>query len=174
MTAPLLVVTACTAALGGVLAVDRLRDRRRLAMRPTVGSISSTAALDGTDPNGSPLAVELAAHGGYTLLAFLSSSCVTCRSLWAAFDADLARRLPRGTAAVIVTEDPADERAAVVRDVAPRRVPVVMSSATWRRFGVTEAPFFVLVEGGSGRLLAADTAADARAVLRLAGAPGRD
>jgi hypothetical protein len=105
---------------------------------------------------------------------FLSSSCVTCRGLWAEFRDDLARRLPHGTEVVIVTEDRADERPAVVRDLAPRRVPVVMSSATWRRYSVTAAPFFVLVAGGSGRVLAAGTAADGVAVIRLAQPPSGD
>ncbi len=168
MTAALLVVTACTVALGGALAVDRLRARTRLAVNVTVGSNVSSTALVGTDPDGRPLAVEL---GNRTLIVFLSSSCVTCRGLWAEFRDDLARRLPRGTEVAIVTEDPADERSAVVRDLAPDRVPVVMSSTTWRRFGVTAAPFFVLVEGGSGRVLAADTAPDAAAVIRLVHRP---
>ncbi len=170
MTAALLVVTACTIALGGVLAVDRLRDRRRISAAPTVGSIVSSTAVVGTGPDGRPLAVELAAR---TLIVFLSSSCVTCRALWAEFRADLARRLPPGTEVVIVTEDQDDERPAVVRDLAPRRVPVVMSTPTWRRFGVTAAPFFVLVEGGSGRVLAADTAPDGDAVIRLVQPPNR-
>lgn len=172
MTAALLVVTACTIALGGVLAVGRLRDRRWISAAPTVGSTVSSTAVVGTDPDGRPLAVELAARTR-TLIVFLSSSCVTCRGFWAEFRADLARRLPPGTEVVIVTEDQDDERSAVVRDLAPRRVPVVMSTPTWRRFGVTAAPFFVLVEGGSGRVLAADTAPDGDAVIRLVQPPNR-
>jgi len=168
MTAALLVVTACTIALGGVLAVDRLRDRRQISAAPTVGSTVSSTAVVGTDTDGRPLAVELVAR---TLIVFLSSSCMTCRGLWAEFRGDLARRLPPGTEVVIVTEDQDDERPAVVRDLAPRRVPVVMSTPTWRRFGVTAAPFFVLVEGGSGRVLAADTAPDGDAVIRLVQPP---
>lgn len=167
MTAALFVVSVCTVALGGVLVVDRIRRRARFGGAPSVGSTASTTALVGTTPDGSSRSVDLAAPGGRTLLVFLTSSCVTCRDFWAEFRGDLARGLPGRTGVLIVTEDPADERDAVVQELAPDTVPVLMSSTTWRRFGVAAAPFFVLVEGGTGRILAADTAADGAAVLRL-------
>jgi hypothetical protein len=46
-----------------------------------------------------------------------------------------------------------------------------MSTPTWRRFGVSAAPFFVLVDGGTGHVVAADTASDGDAVVRLAQPP---
>jgi hypothetical protein len=167
MTAALLVVTVCTLALGGVLAVRRRRDGRPTPVEPFVGSPAPLPELVGTTPTGAPVRAGLATPGEHTLLAFLTSSCATCRGLWAEFDGDLPRRLPVATIPVIVTEDAADERVEVVRDLAPGGVPVLMSSATWRAFGVTAAPYFVLVDGASGGILAAGSAADGRALVRL-------
>ena len=69
---------------------------------------------------------------------------------------------------VIVTEDGSHERVRAVRELAPPGVPVVMSSATWHRYGVSVAPTFVLVDGATGRVLALGTAANGAEVLRLA------
>ena len=124
--------------------------------------------LSGTTPDGAPVSVALGDGPGRTLLAFLTSSCVTCRGLWAAIADDLPASVGPGTRVVVVTEDPADERPAAVRDLAPDSQLVVMSSETWARYGVTAAPFFVLVEGTSGRVLAAGTAPDGAGVRRLA------
>jgi hypothetical protein len=172
VTAAMLVVMVCTAALGGALAVDVTRGRRggsttRSTTATTVGAEVPTRSVVGTTPGGRRLTVELDGPGRRTLVGFLTSTCVTCRGLWAEFGDDLASRLPQGTGVVIVTEDAAAERVAAVRDLAPRGVPVVMSSATWREFGVGAAPYFVLLDGTTGRILAADTAADGDAVVRL-------
>ena len=171
MTGALIVVAACTLALLVVVVAGRVRnrDRRAVVLEELDARLAGAGSvLSGATPDGAPLDVALADSADRTLLAFLSSSCVTCRGLWAEIGTGLSEALGRGTRVVVVTEDPADERPDAVRALAPPALPVLMSSATWRRYGVTVAPFFVLVEGSSGRVLAAGAAADGAAVRRLA------
>jgi hypothetical protein len=173
MTAALIVVEVCALALLGVLVAGLLRNQRRILVAlgdleaRAASSTASDVELVGTALDGRPLVVRLAGAGDRTLLAFLSSSCITCRGLWAELADDLTASLPPGTDVLIVTEDGADERAVAVRGLAPRGVPLVMSSATWRRYGVSAAPYFALVDGSSGRVVAAGTAANGAEVLRL-------
>ncbi|MGQ0826508.1 MAG: TlpA family protein disulfide reductase [Actinomycetota bacterium] len=85
-----------------------------------------------------------------TLLAFLSSGCLTCRTFWDAFAGAAALRLPSDVRLVAVTKDAADESLSTLLDVAPRDLPVVMSSDAWREYDVPGSPYFVLVDGQSG------------------------
>jgi len=165
MTAALVVAVGCAVALLSVLIAGRRRNRRRTPARLDVGA---TDALVGTAPDGRALVIDLAALGDRTLVAFLTSTCVTCRVLWADLATDVPTRLPVGTGVLIVTEDGSHERVRAVRELAPPGVPVVMSSATWHRYGVSVAPTFVLVDGATGRVLARGTAANGAEVLRLA------
>jgi hypothetical protein len=102
-------------------------------------------AVNGSTPAGDP--VSLSFEGGAsapTLLAFLSTGCSTCAGFWEEFD---AHELPGGIRPVIVTKGPEREQPARIRELAPERVPVLMSSGAWREFGVPGAPYFVLVDG---------------------------
>src|SRR5262249_2740892 len=54
---------------------------------------------------------------------------------------------------VIVTKDESAESLSAVRRLAPRRVPVVMSSAAWDAYDVPVAPFFVLIDGRSSAVV---------------------
>ena len=70
-----------------------------------------------------------------------------------------AARTPcRCRRAVIVTKDASEESESKVRDLAPRGVPVVMSSQAWADYGVPGAPYFVYVDGASGRITGEGTA----------------
>jgi hypothetical protein len=53
---------------------------------------------------------------------------------------------------VIVTKDGADESISTLRRLAPRGVPVVLSSAAWADYNVPGSPYFVLVDGQQGRV----------------------
>src|SRR5262249_11361215 len=80
-----------------------------------------------------------------TLLAFLSSGCTTCRAFWDAFASDLG--LPADVRVVIVVKDAAEESISALRELAPTRVPTVLSSATWDTYAVPGSPYFVLTDG---------------------------
>ena len=102
------------------------------------------APIVGMTPDADAVALDLAAPGGPTLLAFLSSGCSTCAAFWAGLE---EARLPRGVRPVVVTRGADRERPARLRELAPRGVAVVMSSEAWADYAVPGSPYFVLVDG---------------------------
>ncbi len=115
------------------------------ARRPRREAAMIAPALTGTTPAGD--AVSLAFEGAAsapTLLAFLTSGCTTCAGFWGTLG---QHRLPPGVQTVIVAHGPEREQPARLRKLAPRGVPVVMSSSAWHDFQVPGAPYFVLVDG---------------------------
>jgi hypothetical protein len=94
--------------------------------------------------------VAIAGTSHRTLLAFLSSGCLTCQEFWTAFADTSALDMPDDVRLVVVTKDKTEESAFALRDLAPADVPVVMSSAAWAAYDVAGSPFFVLVDGPSG------------------------
>ena len=111
-----------------------------------------------------------------TLLAFLSSSCLTCQEFWEAFaDSDrLGRDLGGNVRLVIVAKDAADESVSALRALAPARVPFVMSSAAWTDYAVPGSPYFVLVDGVSRRIVGEGTGVSWNQVRKLIDEAGLD
>jgi hypothetical protein len=111
---------------------------------PTRPAGAPAAPIAGSTPHADAIALDLAAPGGPTLLAFLSSGCSTCAAFWAGLrDA----RLPAGVQPVVVTRGADRERPARLRELAPPGVAVVMSSQAWEDYAVPGSPYFVLVDG---------------------------
>ncbi len=100
--------------------------------------------IAGLTPDDDAVALDLAAPGGPTLLAFLSSGCSTCAAFWAELH---EARLPAGVQPLVVTRSADRERAARLRELAPPGVTVVMSSQAWADYAVPGSPYFVLVDG---------------------------
>jgi hypothetical protein len=87
-----------------------------------------------------------------TLLAFLSSGCLTCHTFWEAFaDAD-SLNLPADVRIVVVTKDAQEESISTLRELAPPDLPVVLSSEAWQTYEVPGSPYFVLADGASGQV----------------------
>ncbi len=105
------------------------------------------------DPVG--VAVRAVAHD--TLLAFLSSGCLTCRGFWDALR-DGPAAVPGGARLVIVTKDPSHESPTKLRALAPSDVPVVMSTRAYDDYDVPMSPYFVYVDGASGTIAGEGTA----------------
>jgi hypothetical protein len=104
--------------------------------------------VSGHTPDGASVHIGVLGGRQSTLLAFLSSGCVTCEPLWEGL-----RRgepdLPDRARVVAVTRGAGQESPAGVRALAPDGVPVVMSDAAWEDYGVPGAPYFVYVDGTS-------------------------
>jgi hypothetical protein len=100
---------------------------------------------------------------GRTALVFLSTTCLTCREIWAALGS-AAAPLPRDVRPVIVTKN--EEPAAKVQELAPVGVTTVQDSEAWDRYGVSVAPAVVLVD--NGEVVTAGLAASWDDVLTLA------
>ena len=102
-----------------------------------------------------------------TLLAFLSSGCLTCQGFWDAFARTSDLDLPDDIRVVVVTKDADEESISALRRLAPPDVPVVMSSAAWTDYRVPGSPYFALVDGEQGRVRGEGTGANWEQVKNL-------
>lgn len=123
--------------------------------------------LTGTGLGDDAVAVRVVDTPQRTLLAFLSSSCITCHTFWDAF----RRRdteLPGDVRLVVVTKDAAEESLPQLRELSPPPdVPLVMSSAAWTAYDVPGSPYFVLVDGTEGVVTGEGTGASWSQVRNL-------
>jgi hypothetical protein len=136
---------------------------------PLPGERNSTAAptIAGVAPNGDALAVNVAGGGHLTLLAFLSSGCATCAGFWDALQRPNDLGLPAQIRVVVVTKGPEMEIPAEVAVHVRTGLSVVMSTEAWTDYEVPGSPFFVLVDGGTGRRIGEGVANHFRQVVEL-------
>ncbi len=122
----------------------------------------------GVTPSGGTARAAVVATRHSTLLAFLSSGCLTCRDFWSAFAGHL--ELPGDdTRLVVVTQGPESESPGAVAELAPPGVRVLMSSEAWDAYGIPVAPYFLLVDGPSGEIIGEGAASTWESVVRLLG-----
>lgn len=95
-----------------------------------------------------------------TLVAFLSGTCLTCQRFWDAFQKPAKLGLPRDVRPVIVTKGADQESVSTVAGLAPPKVPVVMSNDAWVSYDVPGSPYFVLVDGRTGKVQGEGTGID--------------
>lgn len=118
--------------------------------RPKALQAAPGSAITGLTPQGATASVALAESRGYTLLAFLSSGCGTCKTFWSEFSAP-TRNTPRGgVRTVIVTKSAVDESIGEIRRLAPTDPMTIMSSQAWDDFAVPFTPYFALVDTDRG------------------------
>lgn len=123
------------------------------------------STLAGVDLGGSAVSVSLEQGRGNTLLAFLSSGCLSCETFWREFNGDFDLPTP-DTRTVIVTKGPGSESAAKVRELAPSRLQLLMSDEMWDTFRVPMTPYFLLVDG-AGMVIGEGAASSWRHLLGL-------
>jgi hypothetical protein len=90
--------------------------------------------------------------GGSTLVAFLSSGCMTCRTFWDGLRPEVRRPLPGDARVIVVTKDAQMESPSRLRSLAPPDIPVVLSSSAWEAYAIPMSPFFVYVDGETGEV----------------------
>ena len=122
-------------------------------------------AVVGQNLAGDAVSLSLAPGAPRTLVAFLSSGCVACRSLWSELR-EAPPALPAGTRLVILTKGPDRESPSALRAVSGR-TEVVMSSSAWDAFAVPATPHFALVDGGSGAILGRGSATGWSQIISL-------
>lgn len=118
----------------------------------TLDRAGSASDVDGVGLRDDAMHVSVVGAEHQTLLAFLTSGCLTCRGFWDAFADPRALDIPRDLRLVVVAKDPSEESISALRKVAARRLTVVMSSAAWESYRVPGSPYFVLVDGPGGRV----------------------
>lgn len=122
--------------------------------------------LVGSTPDDEAVLIGMVGTSQNTLLAFLSSGCLTCADFWAAF-ASPRLSLPAGARLVIVTKGQGQESESAIAKLAPPSVPLVMSSAAWDDYGVPGSPYFIQVDGPSGQVIGEGAATSWEQVLNL-------
>jgi hypothetical protein len=109
---------------------------------------TGVSPIEGTTLDGG--AIVVAPDATDTLVAFLSSGCLTCRSFWDGMRSGEHQPLPGDARLVVVVKDPDLESPSRLRDLAPADVPVVLSSAAWAAYEVPMSPYFLFVSAASG------------------------
>lgn len=120
---------------------------------PVRRTASTGFDLAGTTPGDEALRIGVVGARQSTLLAFLSSGCLTCGGFWEAFAGADRLSVPGGARLVIVTKGPEAESESRIRELSPSAFPVVMSTGAWEQYKVPHTPYFVYVDGPSGRIV---------------------
>jgi hypothetical protein len=136
----------------------------------------SETAFDvtGTTPGGEVARFAIPGARHDTLLAFLTSGCSTCAAFWDAFGELGGFAGPNGARVLIVTHDAGEESVSRLRDLAPRAIPVVLSSQAWAAYHVPVAPYFIYVSGQLGRVVGEGAGSSWSQVTSLLGQAQRD
>lgn len=114
-------------------------------MRPS--GATEPVDLVGTTLRGKQVTIPVR-DGHRTLIAFLTSGCGTCETIWRAIREGAVASLPAETRLAIVAKDRDDESISRLRKFAPKDAPVILSSAAWSDYAVPGSPYFVFVDGG--------------------------
>ncbi len=124
-----------------------------VTLAPPISSpaLGVAPAVAGVTPSGDARAVAVDNSDHLTLLGFLSSGCTSCAAFWDALQEPGRLQLPDHTRVVIVTKGPDREVPSEVRSRTTGPIPVVMSTDAWVDYQVPGSPFFVLVDGATGR-----------------------
>lgn len=118
---------------------------RRSALGPT-----PLTNLSGPTPEGGTASVALTGSRGYSLLAFLSTTCTSCQPFWQGLSGDLNFS---GARPIVVTKDPNEESPADIARMASGKVTTLMSSDAWDAFKVPATPYFALVDNANATVV---------------------
>ncbi len=89
-----------------------------------------------------------------TLLAFLSSGCVTCQDFWDAFGQGVTLELDgREVRIVAVTKGPGSESPGVIAQLTGPEFTTLMSDDAYDAYAVPVSPYFVLVDAHGSSIL---------------------
>jgi hypothetical protein len=115
------------------------------------GSATPAHDVAGETLQGEAAAVSMST-GRPTLVAFLSSGCLTCRTFWEGLRPEVRRPLPQGARLIVVVKDRAFESPSKLAELASddvlADVLVVHSSQAWEDFDISMSPYFCFVDGG--------------------------
>lgn len=183
-----LVVEALAIVLLGLLVVGLLRSHAEILRQlHTLGAgrdepTTNTAPIEvplgptvmgrahdvvGQTPTGEEAAVGVVGSPQDTLLAFLSSGCLTCAGFWQALGDTGDLGLPPRTRVLAVTKSPGDESKSALLELAPPSVTVLMSTQAWLDYEVPGSPYFVHVDGRKGKVVGEGTAVTWAQVVNL-------
>ncbi|HEX2118826.1 MAG TPA: hypothetical protein VHF91_06555 [Acidimicrobiales bacterium] len=123
--------------------------------------------LSGITPADEAVRIGVVGARQSTLLAFLSSGCLTCGGFWDTFAGTDRLAVPGGARLVVVTKGPEAESPSRIRELSPSAFPVVMSTEAWLEYKVPHTPYFVYVDGPTGRIVGEGSAQSWQQVVSL-------
>jgi len=171
---PLIAVEAVAIVLLGVLAFGLLRSHAEILRRlhslgagldpdaepevrarpPRPGNSPTTGSdVTGTSVTDEPVSVGIVGARHDTLLAFLTTGCLTCAGFWDVFRDHRRLSVPGGARLVVVVKGPDQESPSRLLELTSSDGPVVRSNQAWTDYRVPVAPYFVYVDGPSGRVI---------------------
>ena len=128
---------------------------------PDREEFGGVADLAGTGAGGNEaVTVRVTGVEHDTIVAFLSSGCLTCQKFWDAFRKPRKLGLPAGTRLVVVTKGADAESPSAVAELAPPGIPTVMSTQAFTDYDIPGSPYFVQVHGPSGTVHGEGTGPD--------------
>jgi hypothetical protein len=139
--------------LGGERFILGEEPEARVDPRAAYGRSAGAEAPDivGETLAGDVVKLALGPGAPRTLLAFLSTGCSVCGSLWEELRA--GDPVAPGIRIVVVTKGSDRESLTRLERIAPAQGELVMSNAAWSDYGVVSTPHFVLVDSGTRRIL---------------------
>lgn len=138
------------------------------ALAPPVRRNAGTGFdLSGVTPRDEAVRIGVVGARQGTVLVFLSSGCLTCATFWEAFGSTDRLAVPGGARLVVVTKGPEAESGSRILEFSPAAFPVVMSTAAWDQYQVPHTPYFVYVDGPTGRVIGEGSAQTWQQVVSL-------
>ena len=123
--------------------------------------------LAGTSPADEAVRVGVVGARQSTVIAFLSSGCLTCGTFWETFAGTDRLAVPGNARLVIVTKGPEAESESRIRELSPASFPVVMSTEAWEQYKVPHTPYFIYVDGPTGQIVGEGSAQTWEQVVSL-------
>lgn len=125
----------------------------QITLTPRATARVADRQVTGVTPDGDPVVVSLTVGADPTLVAFLSTTCSTCTPFWEGLESSLMYFGGHRHRVVVVTLGESEESPTRAQSLAKPGIEVVMSSSGWSDFEVPGAPYFVLLEPVSGRVI---------------------
>lgn len=108
--------------------------------------------ISGQTLRGSTVNIGVSGTETRTLLAFLSTGCSACVTLWEDLAQDPTAGIS-GARLVVVAKGPDQESQSRLQALAPAGITLVQSTEAWDSYGVPVTPYFVLVDGATGTVV---------------------
>jgi hypothetical protein len=118
---------------------------------------SPMANLSGPTPEGGIASVALSGSRGYSLLAFLSTTCTSCQPFWQGLSGELSLS---GARPIVVTKGPTEESPGEIARISTGKVTTLMSTEAWDAFKVPATPYFALVDNVNASVVGEGSAAN--------------
>lgn len=109
-----------------------------------------------------------------TVLAFLSTGCVSCETFWNTFGGTRDLGFESDTRVIIVAKDLEEESRGRLRRWAPAHHELVLSSRAWRDYRIPQSPYFIYIRGADARLVGEGSAGTWSQVLKMMGEAAED